>query len=87
LTIYAALSDSTPQQVAEQFSTLKTGQFKTQLAELAVEKLSPITAKMRELMDDHTTLDAILKQGTEKARSIAIPVLAETKQRVGLLSV
>jgi hypothetical protein len=39
------------------------------------------------LMNDDVTLDAILKQGTEKARSIATPILAETKKRVGLLSV
>ncbi len=87
LTLYAALSDSTPQQVAAQFATLKTGQFKAQLAELAVEKLAPITTRMRELMRDTTTLDAILKEGTEKARAIALPILAETKKRVGLLSV
>ena len=87
LTIYAALSGSTPQKVAEQFSTLKTGQFKAQLAELAVEKLSPITARMRELMADTTMLDGILKEGAEKARSIAQPILDETKKRVGLLRV
>ena len=87
LTLYAALSDSNPQKVAAQFATLKTGQFKAQLAELAVEKLAPITTRMRELMRDTTTLDAILKEGTEKARAIALPILAETKKRVGLLSV
>ena len=87
LRIYAALSDTTPQQVAGQFSQLKTGQFKAQLAELAVEKLSPITARMRELMADHTTLDAILAKGAEAARTIAGPVLQQTMQRVGFLKV
>ncbi len=87
LRIYAALSDSTPQAVAEQFSTLKTGQFKAQLAELAVEKLSPITTRMRELMADTATLDAILKRGAEAARAIASPVLGDTMKRVGFLQV
>ena len=87
LTLYAALSDSTPQHVAAQFATLKTGQFKAQLAELAVEKLAPITARMRALMDDHTALDAILKAGAEKARAIATPILEQTMQRVGFLRV
>ena len=87
LRIYAALSDTTPQQVAAQFSQLKTGQFKAQLADLAVEKLSPITARMRELMADHATLDAILKRGAEAARAIAGPVLDETMKRVGFLKV
>lgn len=85
LTIYAALDDATPQQVAEKFSTLKTGQFKAQLAELAVEKLSPITARMRDLMDDHSTLDNLLREGAERARAIATPIFEETKKMVGFL--
>lgn len=86
LTIYAALSDSTPEKVAEEFSTLKTGQFKGKLAELAVEKLSPITAIMRELMNDHSTLDTILKTGAERARAIATPIFEQTKQLVGFFA-
>lgn len=87
LTIYAALEGSAPPQVVEKFSNLKTGQFKTQLAELAVEKLSPITARMRELMADTAMLDALLKSGAERARAIATPILAETMKRVGFLQV
>jgi tryptophanyl-tRNA synthetase len=87
LTIYAALEGSTAQQVAEQFSTLKTGQFKAQLAELAVAKLAPITARMRELMDDTAMLDSILREGAEKARAVAAPIMAETMKRVGFLQV
>jgi len=87
LTIYAALDDTTPQQVAEKFSTLKTGQFKAQLADLAVEKLSPITARMRDLMDDHSTLDNLLKDGANQARAIAAPIFEETKRMVGFLQV
>lgn len=87
LSIYAALDNSTPEKVAEQFATLKTGQFKAQLAELAVAKLAPITATMRELMADTATLDAILKRGAEAANDTAQPILAEVKQRVGFLAV
>ena len=87
LTIFAALTDRTPQDIAAEYATAQNSAFKGALAELAVEKLAPITARMRELMSDHTTLDAILKTGTEKARSIALPILAQTKQRIGLLNV
>ena len=87
LTIFAALSDSTPEAVAAQFAGAQTSAFKTALADLAVEKLAPITARMRDLMADTPTLDAILKSGAEKARRIAQPVLAETMQRVGFLKV
>ena len=87
LTIYAALDGSTPQKVAEQFSMLKTGQFKTQLADLAVAKLGPITARMRELMADWASIDAVLKGGATRANAIARPLMEATYQRVGFLKV
>ena len=87
ITIYAALDNSTPEKVVAQFSSLKTGQFKGQLAELAVAKLSPITARMRELMADTAALDAIVKEGAERARAVAMPILKETMKRVGFLTV
>jgi len=86
ITIYAALDDSTPEKVVEQFSTLKTGQFKAQLADLAVAKLSPITARMRELMQDEAELDALLARGKENAAAIAEPILKATMEKIGLLA-
>lgn len=87
ISIYAALAGSTPEAVVTQFADLKTGAFKGALADLAVEKLSPITARMRELMADTTTLDGILRQGAERARAIAAPIHEETMKRVGFLRV
>lgn len=85
ISIYAALDNSTPQQVVAQFSALKTGQFKAQLAELAVAKLGPITEKMRELLADKTQLDAILKRGAERANDVAQPVKREALKLTGFI--
>ena len=85
LTIFAALTDSTPEAVAQQFAAAQNSTFKTALADVAVEKLAPITTRMRELMADTTTLDGILHEGTEKARDISAPILKETMKRVGFL--
>lgn len=87
LTIYAALTNSTAQAVAEKYAGEQTLSFKNNLVEIAVEKLSPITARMRELMNDHSTLDAILKDGANRARAIAQPILDDTMRRVGFLRV
>lgn len=87
LTIYAALTDSTAQAVAEKYASASTSSFKNNLSEIAVEKLSPITARMRELMNDHSTLDAILRDGANRARAIAQPILDATMSRVGFLRV
>jgi len=85
LTVYAALTDSTPQQVAAQFATAQASAFKAALVEVAVEKLAPITARMRELMADTAALDALLKRGAQAANDTAQPILAEAKKRVGFL--
>ena len=85
LTIYAALSGSTPEAVAAEFANSQTSAFKAALADLAVEKLSPITTRMRDLMDDHSTLDNLLKDGANQARAIAAPIFEETKRMVGFL--
>ncbi|MDG2521487.1 tryptophan--tRNA ligase [Caulobacter segnis] len=83
--IYAALSGLTKDQVIAEFGGKGFGTFKPALAELAVEKMSPIGARMRELMADPAQIDAVLKDGAERARAIADPVVAETKKLVGFL--
>lgn len=87
LTIYAALTNSTAEAIAEKYAGAQTSSFKSNLAEIAVEKLSPITARMRELINDHSALDALLRDGANRARAIAQPILDATMSRVGFLRV
>jgi tryptophanyl-tRNA synthetase len=84
--IYAALSDTTPHAVVTEYASSNFSEFKTALTDLAVAKLSPITARMRELMADQAQLDAILQNGTERAAAIAEPILKTTMAKIGLLS-
>ena len=83
--IYAALSDLTPGQVLERFPGAGWGTFKPALAELAVEKLAPISKEMARLMDDPAEIDRLLARGAERAREIAAPVLARTYDIVGMI--
>lgn len=83
--IYAALDDSTPEQVIAAYPGAGWGQFKPALADLAVAKLAPISDEMRRLMADPAEIDRTLAQGAEKARAIADPVLRRTYDIVGLL--
>jgi len=84
--IYAALADTTRQQVLNQFGGQGFGAFKPALAELAVAKLSPITARMSELMGDVAEIDRILDAGAVAARAIADPVMKEVKELVGIVA-
>ncbi|MEQ8709451.1 MAG: tryptophan--tRNA ligase [Rhodospirillales bacterium] len=83
--IYAALADITAEEVLRTFGGQGFGTFKPALADLAVEKLAPISADMKRLMDDPDHLDGILRAGAEKAHELARPVLREVQDIVGFL--
>ena len=83
--IYAALSDTTSEAVIADVAGQQFGQFKPALAELAVEKIAPISAEMRRLMADEAEIDRVLARGAERARTIAAPILKETYEIVGML--
>lgn len=87
LGIYAALSDTTLDETIAKFAGEGFGTFKQHLADLAVAKLDPIQGEMRRLMDDVSYVDAVLKDGAERARAIAEPIIAEIKETVGFLNV
>ena len=83
--IYAALEDTTAVEVLERFDGEGFGAFKPALADLAVEKLSPIQDEMRRLMDAPDHIDQVLRTGAEKAAALAAPVMAEVQELVGFL--
>ena len=83
VTIYAALADSSRQQVLGQVAGKQFSQFKQDLTDLAVVKLGPITARMRELMADSAEIDRILAKGAEKANALTQQHLREIKELVG----
>lgn len=83
LQIYASLSGQTVEAVAAEFSTAQFSAFKKALVDVAVGHLSPITARMSELMADTAAIDAILKDGAERANALAEPTIAQVKRMVG----
>lgn len=83
--IYAALSDSSAEAVITEYAGAQWGRFKPALAELAVDKLSPISTRMAELMNDPAEIDRILAKGADKAAAIAEPILAKTYDIVGFV--
>lgn len=82
--IYAATSSRTTEDVLKEFGGKGFGAFKPALAELLANHLGPIAAEMRRLNGDPATLDAILREGAERAHAIAAPIMAEVRDVVGL---
>ena len=83
--IYAALAGMTPDGVVKEYAGAQFGTFKPALADLAVAKLSPITAEMTRLMKDPGEIDAILGKGAARAEAIARPILEEVFNIVGMI--
>ncbi len=83
--IYSGLSGLTPQAVLTEYDGAGWGRFKPALAELAVEKISPISTEMSRLMNDPAEIDRLLATGAQRARALAEPVLKRTYEIVGLV--
>jgi tryptophanyl-tRNA synthetase len=60
VTIYAALTDRTPQSVTEEFAGKGFGAFKPALAELLIETLAPIRKRLVAFKADPGEIDRIL---------------------------
>lgn len=82
--IYASLADMTREAVVNEFGSRNFSEFKKAITELAIEKLSPITAYMRDLLRNPDYIDSVLKDGAEKTNAIAQKYMREVKEMVGL---
>jgi tryptophanyl-tRNA synthetase len=83
--IYAALADREKPEVVQEFAGRQFSDFKAALTELAVAKLGPIGSEMQRLMKDPGYVDTVLRQGAERARALADPILADVYRTVGFL--
>ncbi len=84
--IYAALAEISVDDALAENAGVGWGAFKPKLADLAVEKLAPISGEMDRLLDDPTEIDRTLGKGAEAASNIAAPILAETMKIMGYLN-
>jgi tryptophanyl-tRNA synthetase len=84
VTIYAALADESAETVLARFAGQGFGTFKPALADLMVETLRPITARLDQFRADPGELDRLLAAGAQKAREQAQPTLDTAYRAVGL---
>ncbi len=85
LGIYAALAGKPMATVLEEFAGAQFSRFKAALTERAVAALGPVGAEMQRLCADPAAVDAVLRDGAERARAIADPILDEVYDAVGFL--
>jgi tryptophanyl-tRNA synthetase len=82
--IYAGLADTTREAVLAEYGGQQFSVFKPALADLAVEKLAPIAGEMRRILDDRAYVDAVLRDGGERAGKLAEATMKDVRGIIGL---
>ena len=85
LGIYGALAEKELSAVLTEMEGQPFSGFKQQLADLAIATLGPIGGEMKRLMAAPDAVDAVLRDGAERARERAGPILKECQDIVGFL--
>ncbi len=85
LTIYSAVTGSSIAEAEKEFSGCGYGAFKAAVGEAAAEYLRPIQERYKELMDNKDYLEAVYKNGAERASRIAERTLAKVMKKVGFV--
>ena len=85
MTIYSAITGKTMAEIEAEFAGKGYGDFKAVVGQAVADELKPIREKYAELMKDRKHLEALMKQGAERADYIARKTLTKAKKKVGLL--
>ena len=83
LTIYSVLSDISIEDVVLKFKDYNYGNFKSEVANVVVDKLSLLQSKYEEIINSKL-IDEILDKGYKKTNEIAKNKYYEVKEKVGL---
>jgi len=84
LTIYGLLSGLPIATLEEQYAGKGYGAFKSDLAEVVVEALAPIQARLAELNANPEIAHGVLTEGAERARVRAVAKMVEVRDRMGI---
>jgi tryptophanyl-tRNA synthetase len=82
LTIFQLLTNQSREQIEAHFADKGYAQLKQGLADATIEFLGPLQERVRGIKDDELT--AILEQGADKARGLAIITLEAVKKKMGI---
>ncbi|MDP9220914.1 MAG: tryptophan--tRNA ligase [Actinomycetota bacterium] len=86
LTIYSALTGQSIQELEDAYSGKGYGDLKGDLAEVVLGVAGPFRERALALLDDAESLDAVLAEGADRARTMASATLARVFDRVGFLA-
>ena len=85
LTIYANIENKSLDETLKIFCGSDFKKLKTELTDLLIEELTPISQEINKLLGDSAYLRKVLREGSEKARVITEPILEKTFDIIGMV--
>ncbi|MGH1563488.1 tryptophan--tRNA ligase [Mumia sp. DW29H23] len=86
LSIYSALTGRTVDDIVAQYAGGQGyGAFKVDLGEIVADFVAPLRERTDALLSDKAELDAILRDGAQRAREVASKTLGDVYDRVGFV--
>jgi len=80
----AVARGAAPEEVEREFAGQGYGVFKEAVGEALVELLTPARERYRELRPDEAGLEETLRQGADRARGMAVPMMADVRAAMGV---
>jgi len=84
LVIYEQFTDLSQPEIEARFEGKGYSNLKEELAEVIIERLSPLQSRYQELIADQNYLGSLLTEGASRIRPVAEKTLSLVKDRVGL---
>lgn len=85
--IYSAVTGKTMEDIEQEFEGKGYGDFKVAVAQAVIQEITPIQQRFDELMKDKGQLEALMKQGAEKASHVADRTLRKVMKKIGFVQV
>jgi tryptophanyl-tRNA synthetase len=83
--IYSAVTGKELETIESEFAGRGYGDFKTAVGEAVAAELAPIQERFAVLMQDKAQLDALMKQGAERASYVAGRTLGKAMKKLGFV--
>ena len=81
--IYSSLTDTNIEKIIDLYAGKNFSDFKEKLAEVLVDKIDPISSKIRNLLNEKDYLNKILEDGSNKANEISSKKIKEIHKIMG----
>ena len=86
LNIFSAVSGESKEHVITKFAGREISEFKSDLTDILIDLIEPISSEIKKLIDDKGFLNKVLQDGANKAKSISAVTISKIHDLMGLKS-